>query len=170
MNRPENLSNPDSLTPEAAVDRLIELHEEAVEALRQALERFFSKGIPPTSKERARFRYPELRLVYGSGQAQPSLSRAYAKFESPGIYATTITQPRAFRNYLIEQLELLVADYPTTPLDPATALPVQIYMWANEAERAFVERMSGAIIILLIFLMAMNITAIVLRRRFERRW
>jgi len=63
-----------------------------------------------------------------------------------------------------------VADYPATPLDPATALPVQIYMWANEAERAFVERMSGAIIILLIFLMAMNITAIVLRRRFERRW
>ena len=52
----------------------------------------------------------------------------------------------------------------------ATALPVQIYMWANEAERAFVERMSGAIIILLIFLMLMNITAIVLRRRFERRW
>jgi phosphate transport system permease protein len=63
-----------------------------------------------------------------------------------------------------------VANYPATPLDPATALPVQIYMWANEAERAFVERMSGAIIILLVFLMAMNITAIVLRRRFERRW
>jgi len=63
-----------------------------------------------------------------------------------------------------------VADYPSTPLDPSTALPVQIYMWANEAERAFVERMSGAIIILLVFLMAMNITAIVLRRRFERRW
>ncbi|WP_119270276.1 AMP nucleosidase [Taklimakanibacter deserti] len=114
MNRPENLATTDSLTPEAAVERLIALHEEAVEALRQALERFFAKGLPPSSKERARFRYPELRLVYGSGQAQPSLSRAYAKFESPGIYATTITQPRAFRHYLIEQLELLVADYPTT--------------------------------------------------------
>ncbi|MEW9805779.1 phosphate ABC transporter permease PstA [Mesorhizobium sp. ZMM04-5] len=63
-----------------------------------------------------------------------------------------------------------VADYPTTPLDPATALPVQIYMWANEAERAFVERTSGAIIILLAFLAVMNIGAIVLRRRFERRW
>jgi phosphate transport system permease protein len=63
-----------------------------------------------------------------------------------------------------------VADYPATPLEPATALPVQIYMWSNEPERAFVERMSGAIIILLVFLMAMNITAIVLRRRFERRW
>lgn len=63
-----------------------------------------------------------------------------------------------------------VANYPSTPLDPSTALPVQIYMWANEAERAFVERMSGAIIILLVFLMTMNITAIILRRKFERRW
>ena len=63
-----------------------------------------------------------------------------------------------------------VADRPTTPLEPATALPVQIYMWANEAERAFVERVSGAIIVLLVFLMAMNLAAILLRRRFERRW
>ncbi|MBP0616229.1 phosphate ABC transporter permease PstA [Jiella mangrovi] len=63
-----------------------------------------------------------------------------------------------------------VADYPATPMEPATALPVQIYMWANEAERAFVERTSGAIIILLGFLAIMNVTAIFLRRRFERRW
>jgi phosphate transport system permease protein len=63
-----------------------------------------------------------------------------------------------------------VADVPATPMDPATALPVQIYMWANEAERAFVERTSGAIIVLLLFLAIMNITAVVLRRRFERRW
>ncbi|WP_457300482.1 phosphate ABC transporter permease PstA [Phyllobacterium sp. P5_D12] len=63
-----------------------------------------------------------------------------------------------------------VANSPVTPLDPSTALPVQIYMWANEAERAFVERTSGAIIVLLIFLAVMNITAIILRRRFERRW
>ncbi|MDY8108641.1 phosphate ABC transporter permease PstA [Fulvimarina sp. 2208YS6-2-32] len=63
-----------------------------------------------------------------------------------------------------------VADYPDTPMDAATALPVQIYMWANEAERAFVERTSGAIMILLGFLALMNITAIFLRRRFEQRW
>ena len=63
-----------------------------------------------------------------------------------------------------------VANYPATPMDPATALPVQIFMWANEAERAFVERTSGAIIILLLFLAAMNLAAIILRRRFERRW
>jgi len=63
-----------------------------------------------------------------------------------------------------------VVDYPGTPLQPSTALPVQIYMWANEAERAFVERTSGAIIILLVFLILMNLGAILLRRRFERRW
>ena len=63
-----------------------------------------------------------------------------------------------------------VVDHPTTPLDPSTALPVQIYMWANEAERAFVERTSGAIIILLVFLAVMNLAAIILRNRFERRW
>ena len=63
-----------------------------------------------------------------------------------------------------------VADYPSSPLDPSTALPVQIYMWAGEAERAFVERTSAAIIVLLVFLILMNLTAVILRRRFERRW
>ncbi|MBO9122568.1 MULTISPECIES: phosphate ABC transporter permease PstA [unclassified Rhizobium] len=63
-----------------------------------------------------------------------------------------------------------VANAPATPMDPSTALPVQVYMWANEAERAFVERTSGAIIVLLLFLIVMNLGAILLRRRFERRW
>ncbi|MEP9372899.1 phosphate ABC transporter permease PstA [Mesorhizobium sp. KR1-2] len=93
---------------------------------------------------------------------------------APGILTGTIIGlARALGEtapLLLIGMVAFVADYPGTPLEPSTALPVQIYMWANEAERAFVERMSGAIIILLIFLMAMNITAIVLRRRFERRW
>jgi phosphate transport system permease protein len=93
---------------------------------------------------------------------------------APGILTGTIIGlARALGEtapLLLIGMVAFVADNPRTPLDPATALPVQIYMWANEPERAFVERMSGAIIILLIFLMAMNITAIVLRRRFERRW
>ncbi|MGB7288180.1 MAG: phosphate ABC transporter permease PstA [Salaquimonas sp.] len=63
-----------------------------------------------------------------------------------------------------------VVDFPGSPLDPATALPVQIFMWANEAERAFVERASGAIIVLLLFLAVMNFAAILLRKKFERRW
>ncbi|WP_455482115.1 phosphate ABC transporter permease PstA [Bartonella sp. B35(2025)] len=63
-----------------------------------------------------------------------------------------------------------VVNIPATPMDPATALPVQIFMWAGEAERAFVEKTSGAIIVLMFFLAVMNISAIFLRRRFERRW
>jgi len=63
-----------------------------------------------------------------------------------------------------------IVDRPSTPLDPATALPVQIYMWAGEAERAFVERSSGGIIVLLVFLALMNLAAVLLRRKFERRW
>jgi phosphate transport system permease protein len=63
-----------------------------------------------------------------------------------------------------------VKDIPVSPFEPATALPVQIYMWAGAAERAFVERTSAAILILLAFLAIMNISAVLLRRRFERRW
>jgi len=67
-----------------------------------------------------------------------------------------------------------VDNYPGTPpdgfLDPATALPVQVFGWAQRADPAFIERSSGAIIILLIFLVAMNVLAVLLRRRFERRW
>ena len=54
--------------------------------------------------------------------------------------------------------------------DPAAALPVQVYNWTQRADPAFVERASGAIIVLLIFLVLMNAVAIILRRRFERRW
>lgn len=67
-------------------------------------------------------------------------------------------------------MKAFVVEYPTTPFDPATALPTQIYMWATEPERAFTERTSAAIIVLLAFLLAMNSIAIILRRAFERRW
>lgn len=93
---------------------------------------------------------------------------------TPGILTGTIIGlARALGEtapLLLIGMVAFVADKPTTPLDPATALPVQIYMWANEAERAFVERTSGAIIVLLVFLALMNLVAILLRRRFERRW
>ena len=63
-----------------------------------------------------------------------------------------------------------IVDIPSGPLSPATALPVQIYLWADGPERAFVERTSAAIIVLLVFLIVMNATAVLLRKRFERRW
>ncbi|MDX1708545.1 MAG: phosphate ABC transporter permease PstA [Desulfobacterales bacterium] len=63
-----------------------------------------------------------------------------------------------------------IVDIPGGFTDPSTALPVQIYLWADSPERAFVERTSAAIIVLLAFLIAMNAAAVILRRRYERRW
>ena len=63
-----------------------------------------------------------------------------------------------------------IVDVPQGFTDPATVLPVQIFLWADSPERAFVERTSAAIMVLLAFLITMNLTAVLLRRRFERRW
>ncbi len=63
-----------------------------------------------------------------------------------------------------------IVDVPRGPIDPATVLPVQIFLWADSPERAFVERTSGAIMVLLAFLVVMNGLAVMLRNRFERRW
>jgi phosphate transport system permease protein len=63
-----------------------------------------------------------------------------------------------------------IVDIPQTPMDPSSALPVQIFLWADSPERAFVERTSAAIMVLLAFLLVMNATAVWLRNRFERRW
>ncbi|MBE0553107.1 MAG: phosphate ABC transporter permease PstA [Rhodobacteraceae bacterium] len=63
-----------------------------------------------------------------------------------------------------------VRDFPGGLFDPAAALPVQVYNWTQRGDPGFVERASGAIIVLLIFLIIMNTAAIILRRKFERRW
>jgi phosphate transport system permease protein len=63
-----------------------------------------------------------------------------------------------------------VVDVPHGFFEPATLLPVQIFLWADSPERAFVERTAAAIIVLLAFLIAMNALAVYLRKRFERRW
>jgi AMP nucleosidase len=102
-------------SPEAAVDRLEALHGAAVAALRAALDRVLAGGAPPRATERARFRYPLLRVTHAaSGAAPPRIRRAWAKFQSPGIYATTITQPAAFRPYLLEQLRPLMGEFGAT--------------------------------------------------------
>jgi phosphate transport system permease protein len=63
-----------------------------------------------------------------------------------------------------------VVDVPRRLTDAATALPVQIFLWADSPERAFVAKVSGAILVLLAFLILMNGVAIWLRQRFEKRW
>ncbi len=63
-----------------------------------------------------------------------------------------------------------IVDIPGGFTDPATVLPVQIFLWADSPERAFVEKTSGAILVLLGFLIFMNALAVLLRKKFERRW
>ena len=123
------------------------------------------KAVPPSIREAA--------LGVGASKMQ-AIFHHVLPLATPGILTGTII---GLAQALGETAPLLmigmvafVKDYPLSPMDPATALPVQIYMWSGAAERAFVERTSAAIIILLGFLALMNISAVLLRRRFERRW
>jgi phosphate transport system permease protein len=63
-----------------------------------------------------------------------------------------------------------IVDIPSSIFEPATVLPVQIFLWADSPERAFIERTSAAIMVLLGFLIAMNALAVILRKKLERRW
>ena len=62
-----------------------------------------------------------------------------------------------------------IVDIPGGVTDPSTALPVQIYLWADSPERAFAEHTAAAIIVLLAFLLVMNLAAVLVRRRLQRR-
>jgi len=103
-------------TPEAAVDRLIALYDEAVEALRAELKIYLEGGPPPSEADRAEgaFAYPELRIIYAPDGPPPPVSQAFGKFSEPGVYTQSVTQPRAFRAHLIEQISLLSEQYDVT--------------------------------------------------------
>jgi len=127
------------------------------------------KAVPPSIRDAA--------LGIGASKMQ-TIFHHVLPLAMPGILTGTIL---GLASALGETAPLLligmvafVDNYPSAPvegfLDPATALPVQVYGWAQRADPAFIERSSGAIIILLIFLVVMNVLAILLRRRFERRW
>ena len=103
-----------NLSPQAAVDQLIALHARATENLKACLERYFETRQEPTAAERREFCYPQLRVTYEAHGVHPSIARAYAKFQGPGTYVTTITQPAHFQRYLTGQLSFLVKDYAAT--------------------------------------------------------
>ena len=71
---------------------------------------------------------------------------------------------------LVIGMVAFIVDIPSAPLDPGTALPVQIFLWSDSPERAFVERTSAAIMVLLLFLVAANGLIVYLRKKLERRW
>ena len=61
-------------------------------------------------------------------------------------------------------------EIPGGPQDPATGLPSQIYLWSESAERGFIEKTSAGIMLLLLFLIVMNLTAVLIRRKVEVKW
>ncbi|HZJ12070.1 MAG TPA: phosphate ABC transporter permease PstA [Methyloceanibacter sp.] len=123
------------------------------------------KAVPPSIREAA--------LGVGASKMQ-LIGHHVLPLSLPGILTGTIiglvqalgeTAP-----LLMIGMVAFVVDYPTTPLEPSTALPVQIYMWATAAERGFIERTAGATMVLLAFLIIMNSVAVYFRHRFERKW
>ena len=71
---------------------------------------------------------------------------------------------------LLIGMNAFITSAPGGPLESATALPTQIFIWADSPERGFVSRTSAAILVLLGFMIAMNSLAIFLRNKFERSW
>ncbi len=98
----------------ALVDQLCALHDRATASLRAALSAYLGGGITPAPGDRAQWTYPELRLVFPEHSSTHRAVRAFARLNRPGTYATTVTRPAMFRDYLIEQIELLAADYDVT--------------------------------------------------------
>lgn len=105
MTRPEDIP--------ALIDSLCEIADQSVSSLRSALARYLRSGERPDPDARAQglFAYPELRVDYRHDQPAEFPTRAYGRLNRPGHYATSIAQPRLFRKYLAEQLQLLVEDY-----------------------------------------------------------
>ena len=95
------------------VDGLCEIYDQSVASLRSALARYFTSGERPDPEERANglFAYPELRIDYTLDHPTAFPTRAFARLNRPGRYATSVARPHQFKKYLIEQLSLLVRDY-----------------------------------------------------------
>ena len=123
------------------------------------------KAVPPSIREAA--------LGVGASKIQV-MTHHVLPLAMPGILTGTII---GMAQALGETAPLLmigmvafIVDIPGGFTDPATVMPVQIYLWADSPERAFVAKTSAAIMMLLVFLVFMNALAVVLRKRFERRW
>lgn len=123
------------------------------------------KAVPPSIREAA--------LGMGASKLQ-MVTHHVLPLAVPGIMTGAIIgMARALGEsapLLMIGMVAFIVDIPRGLTDPSTVLPVQIFLWADSPERAFLERTSGAIIVLLLFLVVMNATAVLLRNRFERRW
>ena len=123
------------------------------------------KAVPPSIRDAA--------LAVGASPVQ-TVFHHVLPLALPGILTGTIIgMARALGEtapLLMIGMRAFVASPPDGFTSPATVLPVQIFLWSDEIDRGFIERTSAAIIVLLLFLLAMNALAITLRNRFENRW
>ena len=123
------------------------------------------KAVPPSIREAA--------LGLGASQMQVVFHHVLPLALPGMLTGAIIGMSRALGEsapLLMIGMVAFIVDVPGSLTDPSTALPVQIYLWADSPERAFAERTSAAIIVLLGFLLVMNLTAVILRRRLERKW
>ena len=123
------------------------------------------KSVPPSIRDAA--------LGVGASKMQVTFHHVLP-LALPGILTGTIIGvARALGEtapLLMIGMRAFIAAPPGGIVDPATVLPVQIFLWSDEVDRGFVEKTSAAIIVLLLFMLVMNGLAIYLRNRFERRW
>jgi len=128
----------------AIVDDLQRHYDRSVQALRAALRRYIESGVRPAPADRSEgaFAYPELRVRYGGDAPRPRLSRAYGRLTAPGDYATTITQPELFREYLTEQLDMLIADFDVEVSVGASRQEIP-FPYVLDGELAFGEGTTG---------------------------
>jgi phosphate transport system permease protein len=123
------------------------------------------RAVPPSVREAA--------LGVGASPLQVALQHVLP-LAMPGVLTGTIIgMARALGEtapLLMIGMVAFIVDVPSGVTDPATVLPVQIFLWADAPERAFLAKTSAAILVLLAFLATMNLAAVLLRNRFERRW
>ena len=123
------------------------------------------KSVPPSIEEAS--------IGLGSSKIQ-TIFNFTLPLAMPGILTGTIIgMARAIGEtapLLMIGMVAFIVDIPRSPMDAATALPVQIFLWQDSPERAFVERTSAAIMVLLLFLFVLNITAVYLRKKLEKKW
>ncbi len=123
------------------------------------------KAVPPSIREAA--------LGVGASKMQMVVHHVLPLALPGMLTGTIIGMARALGEsapLLMIGMVAFIVDIPKGFTDSSTVLPVQIYLWSDSPERAFVERTSAAIMVLLAFLVVMNAGAIILRKKFERRW
>ena len=123
------------------------------------------RAVPPSIREGA--------LAVGATKMQAVMHHVVPLAMPGALTGTIIGLAQALGEtapLLLIGMVAFVVDVPSSPLDASASLPVQVYLWAESAERGYVEKTSATIMLLLGFLILLNLTAVLIRRKFETKW